>query len=91
MKSLRCSMIDKNKNDEGLLLNLDLLEEKRELADIAEEKNKRKMEGYYNSKVQRTILRPKDLVYRCNEASRKEDAVKLGLKWEGPYEIFEAL
>ncbi|GJV78909.1 reverse transcriptase domain-containing protein [Tanacetum coccineum] len=58
MQSLRCSRIDKNKNDEGLLLNLDLLEEKRELADIAEEKYKRKMEGYYNSKVQRTILRP---------------------------------
>ncbi|GKA49513.1 hypothetical protein Tco_0742586 [Tanacetum coccineum] len=33
----------KNKNDEGLLLNLDLLEEKRELAATVEEKHKRKM------------------------------------------------
>ncbi|GJS66270.1 hypothetical protein Tco_0680834 [Tanacetum coccineum] len=43
MSSLRCCMIDKNKNDEGLLLNLDLLEETREMAAIAEEKHKRNM------------------------------------------------
>ncbi|GJS08486.1 reverse transcriptase domain-containing protein [Tanacetum coccineum] len=45
MPSLRCSMVDKNKNDEGLLLNLDLLEEKRELAATVEEKHIRKMES----------------------------------------------
>ncbi|GJS10998.1 reverse transcriptase domain-containing protein [Tanacetum coccineum] len=43
MPSLRSLMVDKNKNDEGLLLNLDLLEEKRELAATVEEKHKRKM------------------------------------------------
>ncbi|GKA63346.1 reverse transcriptase domain-containing protein [Tanacetum coccineum] len=66
-------------------------EEKRELAAIAEEKYKRKMEGYYNSKVRSTILRPRDLAYRSNEANMKEDTGKLGPKWEGPYEIVEAL
>ncbi|GKC83070.1 reverse transcriptase domain-containing protein [Tanacetum coccineum] len=71
MPSLRCSMVDKNKNDEGLLLNLDLLEKKRELAAIVEEKHKRKMERYYNLKVRSTILKPEDLVYRCNEANKK--------------------
>ncbi|GJZ82264.1 hypothetical protein Tco_0647437 [Tanacetum coccineum] len=90
MSSLRCSMVDKNKNDEGLLLNLDLLEEKRELAAIVEEKHKRKMERYYNLKVRSTILKPRDLVYQSNEASKK-DTRKLGPKWEGPYEVIEAL
>nr|GEW43530.1 reverse transcriptase domain-containing protein [Tanacetum cinerariifolium] len=90
MPSLRCSMI-KNKNDEGLLLNLDLMEERRELAAIAEEKHKRKIEGYYNFKVQSTTLMPKGLVYHINEASKKEDTWKLGPKWEGPYEFTEAL
>ncbi|GJS60191.1 reverse transcriptase domain-containing protein [Tanacetum coccineum] len=85
MPSLRCSMVDKNKNDEELLLNLDLLEKKRELVVIAEEKHKRKIEGYYNSKVQSTTLKPKDLVYRSNEASKRKDTGKLGSKWEGPY------
>ncbi|GKD28721.1 reverse transcriptase domain-containing protein [Tanacetum coccineum] len=80
MPSLGCSMVDKNKNDEGLLLNPDLLRERRELAVIAEEKHKRKIEGYYISKVRSNILRLEDLVYHNNEASKKEDTGKLGPK-----------
>ncbi|GJS79994.1 reverse transcriptase domain-containing protein [Tanacetum coccineum] len=91
MPSLRCSMVDKNKNDEVLLLNLDLLEEKREPAAIAEDKHKRKTKGYYNSKVRSTTLKPEDLVYRNNEASKQNDMAKLGPKWEGPYEVTEAI
>ncbi|GKC23582.1 reverse transcriptase domain-containing protein [Tanacetum coccineum] len=34
---------------------------------------------------------PGDLVYRNNDASRAEDTGKLGPKWEGPYEVTEAL
>nr|GEW12163.1 reverse transcriptase domain-containing protein [Tanacetum cinerariifolium] len=36
-------------------------------------------------------LRPGDFVYRSNEASHAVDGGKLGLKWEGPYEVTEAL
>ncbi|GJT62362.1 hypothetical protein Tco_1005895 [Tanacetum coccineum] len=32
-----------------------------------------------------------DLVYRNNDASRVEDTGKLGPKWEGLYEVTEAL
>ncbi|GJY89915.1 reverse transcriptase domain-containing protein [Tanacetum coccineum] len=32
-----------------------------------------------------------DLVYRNNDASRAEDTGKLGPKWEGPYQVTEAL
>nr|GEZ51239.1 reverse transcriptase domain-containing protein [Tanacetum cinerariifolium] len=33
----------------------------------------------------------RDLLYRNNDASRVEDTGKLGPKWEGPYEVTEAL
>ncbi|GKA27386.1 reverse transcriptase domain-containing protein [Tanacetum coccineum] len=36
-------------------------------------------------------FKPGDLVYRNNEASRAEDTGKLSPKWEGPYEVTEAL
>ncbi|GJX29643.1 hypothetical protein Tco_0237722 [Tanacetum coccineum] len=78
-------------NEKQLLLNLDLLEEKRELAAIAEEKHKRKMEKYYNLTVWSIVLKPRDLVYHSNEAIKKEDTRKLGPKWEGPYEVIETL
>ncbi|GKB48528.1 reverse transcriptase domain-containing protein [Tanacetum coccineum] len=71
--------------------NLELLEEKREQAAIREAKSKRQMEKYYNTKVQNTSFKPGDLVYRSNEASYVEDTEKLGPKWEGPYEVTEAL
>ncbi|GJT05509.1 reverse transcriptase domain-containing protein [Tanacetum coccineum] len=71
--------------------NITSWKKKRELATIDEEKHKRKMKGYYNSKVRSTIRKPRDLVYRSNEASKQKGTGKLGPKWEGPYEITEAI
>ncbi|GKB66155.1 hypothetical protein Tco_0927567 [Tanacetum coccineum] len=67
-------------NDEALEINLNLLEERREQAAIREAKSKEKMERYYNSKVRSTSFKPRDLVYRNNDASRAEDTGKLGPK-----------
>nr|GEW04290.1 reverse transcriptase domain-containing protein [Tanacetum cinerariifolium] len=78
-------------NDKALELNLDLLEEKREKAAIREERSKAKMDKYYNSKVHNTSFNLGDLVYRNNDASHAEDDGKLSPKWEGPYEMTEAL
>nr|GEW56373.1 hypothetical protein [Tanacetum cinerariifolium] len=78
-------------NNEALEINLDLLEERREEAAIREAKSKAKMEKYYNSKVQNTSFKLRDLIYRNNDASRAEDTGKLGPKWEGPYKVTEAL
>nr|GEU96371.1 hypothetical protein [Tanacetum cinerariifolium] len=50
-----------------------------------------KMEKYYNAKVRITTLRLGDFVYRKNEASHAKESGKLGPKWEGPYEVVEAL
>ncbi|GJV38124.1 reverse transcriptase domain-containing protein [Tanacetum coccineum] len=91
MPTFRTAELDMAKNDEALQINLELLEEKREQAAITEAKSKRQMEKYYNAKVQNTSFKPGDLVYRNNEASRAEDTGKLGPKWEGPYEVTEAL
>ncbi|GJX84718.1 hypothetical protein Tco_0335492 [Tanacetum coccineum] len=33
----------------------------------------------------------RDFLYRANDASHAEDTGKLGPKWEGPYEVTEAL
>ncbi|GJX35506.1 reverse transcriptase domain-containing protein [Tanacetum coccineum] len=91
MPSLRCAKIDQAVNDEALLLNLDVLEEEREKAAIQEARSKVKMERYYNAKVSSTIFRRGDFVYRNNEASHAMESRKLGPKWEGPYEVVEAL
>nr|GEW87858.1 reverse transcriptase domain-containing protein [Tanacetum cinerariifolium] len=91
MPTMRTAKVDMIKNNEALEVNLDLLEEKREQAAIQEAKSKAKMEKYYNARVHSISFYLGDLVYRSNEASRAEDGGKLGPKWEGPYEITEAL
>ncbi|GKB82028.1 hypothetical protein Tco_0948923 [Tanacetum coccineum] len=91
MPTLRTSEVDMVQNNESLGINLDLLEERRDQAAICEAKSKAKMERYYNSKVRSTSFKPGDLLYRSNDASRAEEVGKLGPKWEGPYEITEAL
>ncbi|GJY48465.1 reverse transcriptase domain-containing protein [Tanacetum coccineum] len=89
--SLTTAEVNLEENKEALEINLDLLEERREQAAIREAKSKAKMERYYNSKVRSVSFKPGDLVYRNNEASRVEDTGKLGPKWEGSYEVTEAL
>ncbi|GJY01858.1 hypothetical protein Tco_0360010 [Tanacetum coccineum] len=69
MPSIRCAEVKHAENDEELLLNLDILVERREKAVVREARNKAKMEKYYNAK----------------------ERGKLGPKWEGPYEVIEAL
>ncbi|GKF34643.1 hypothetical protein Tco_0107843, partial [Tanacetum coccineum] len=68
-----------------------MLEEKQEKAAIREVKSKAKMEKYYNAKIHNTTFKPGDFVYRSNEASHVKEGEKLGPKWEGPYEVVEAL
>ncbi|GJW16388.1 reverse transcriptase domain-containing protein [Tanacetum coccineum] len=80
MPTFRTAEVNVDENDEALEINLDLIEEKREQAAIREEKSKRQMEKYYNTKVKNTSFKPGDLVYRSNEASRVEDTGKLDVR-----------
>nr|GEX57603.1 reverse transcriptase domain-containing protein [Tanacetum cinerariifolium] len=91
MPTLRTAKVDLVGNNEALEVNLDLIEERREEAAIREAKSKAKMEKYYHSKVRNTSFKLGDLVYRNNDASRAKDTGKLDPKWEGPYEVTEAL
>nr|GEX69708.1 reverse transcriptase domain-containing protein [Tanacetum cinerariifolium] len=91
MPTLRTIKIDMVQNDEALEINLDLLEERSEQTAIREARSKAKMEKYYNSKVRNTSFKPRDLVYRNNDASHAKDSGKLSPKWEGPYEVTKAL
>ncbi|GJS84396.1 reverse transcriptase domain-containing protein [Tanacetum coccineum] len=91
MPTIRTVEVDLVQNNEALEINLDLLEERREEAAIREAKSKAKIEKYYNAKVQNTSFKPGDFVYRNNDASRADDTGKLVPKWEGPYEVTEAL
>nr|GEZ38661.1 reverse transcriptase domain-containing protein [Tanacetum cinerariifolium] len=83
--------VDVVNNDKELRLNLDLLEERREHAAICEARAKSKMMKYYNSRVRGVAFKPGDFVYRNIDASHAVAGGKLGLKWEGPYEVTEAL
>ncbi|GJV90844.1 hypothetical protein Tco_1538657 [Tanacetum coccineum] len=91
MPTIRTAEVNIATNDDERRIDLDILEERREQAAIREEKAKLQMKGYYDAKVRGVSFRPGDFVYRANEASHKEDTGKLGPKWEGPYEVTEAL
>ncbi|XP_076897140.1 uncharacterized protein LOC143550367 [Bidens hawaiensis] len=72
-------------------MNLDLLEERRELALIREHNYKRQLEKYYNSRVQNCKFDAGDFVFRNNEASGQEPPGNLAPTWEGPYKIKKVL
>nr|GEU60356.1 reverse transcriptase domain-containing protein [Tanacetum cinerariifolium] len=91
MPAYRTTAVDVVNNDEELRLNLDLLEERRELVAMSEAKSKSKMIKYYNSRVRGVALKPEDFVYRSNDASHAVAGGKVGPKWEVPYEVTDAL
>nr|GEX23935.1 reverse transcriptase domain-containing protein [Tanacetum cinerariifolium] len=91
MPTYRTAVVDAVHNDEELRLNLDLLEERHERAVICEAKSKLNMTKYYNARVRGITFRQGDFFYRSNDARHAVDGRKLGSKWEGPYEVTEAL
>nr|GFB03512.1 reverse transcriptase domain-containing protein [Tanacetum cinerariifolium] len=91
MPTIRTAEVNVTTNDDERRIDLDILEERRERAAICEAKAKSKMKGYYDAKVRGVSFRPGDFVYHANGASHVKDAGKLGPKWEGPYEVTEAL
>nr|GEY94136.1 reverse transcriptase domain-containing protein [Tanacetum cinerariifolium] len=89
-EGIKARLGERNKNWE-LRLNLDLLEERWELAAMSEAKTKSKMMKYYNSRVCGVAFKPGDFVYHSNDASHAVAGGKLGPKWEGPYDVTDAL
>ncbi|GKG03947.1 hypothetical protein Tco_0314334 [Tanacetum coccineum] len=91
MPTYHIAAVDAVHNDKELRLNLDLLEERRECAAIREAKTKLKMAKYYNARVRGVTFKLRDFVYRSNDASHAVGEGKLSPKWEGSYELTEAL
>ncbi|KAJ0565999.1 putative nucleotidyltransferase, Ribonuclease H [Helianthus annuus] len=74
-------------NEQDLRMNLNLLEERREIAAVKEAQYKKLLESYYNTRMKKLNIVPGDLVLRANEASLQENTGKLGPNWEGPYRV----
>nr|GEX07213.1 reverse transcriptase domain-containing protein [Tanacetum cinerariifolium] len=75
MPTYRTTAVDVVNNDEELRLNLDLLEERRELAAMSEAESNSKM-----MKVRGVAFKPGDFVYHSNDASHAVAGGKLGPK-----------
>nr|GEY74631.1 reverse transcriptase domain-containing protein [Tanacetum cinerariifolium] len=67
MPSLRYAEIEQVQNDEALMLNLDMLEEKRERVVIREAKRKANME---NTKMPKFVVQPSSLETSCTAATK---------------------
>nr|GEV16382.1 hypothetical protein [Tanacetum cinerariifolium] len=65
--------------------------ERRERVAVCEAMAKSKMMKYYNVRVRDVAFKPGDFVYHSNDASHAVAGGKLGPKWEGIYEVTEAL
>ncbi|XP_021996225.1 uncharacterized protein LOC110893423 [Helianthus annuus] len=64
-------------NEAECRLDLDLLEERREIARIKEAKYKTQLERYYNARVRICTFTRGEYVFRDNEASNAERPEKL--------------
>ena len=65
------------KNEQDMRVNLEALEERRELAEVREAKYKEVIAKYYNKKAKVNSFKPGDLVLRKNKVSQVEKLVKL--------------
>ncbi|GKA14236.1 reverse transcriptase domain-containing protein [Tanacetum coccineum] len=90
MPTHRTSNVNEKTNDQELRLNLNLLEERREIAAIREARYKQQVEKYYNKKVRHVQFKVGEFVLRRNEVSRAANIGKLGPTWEGPYKVIQA-
>ncbi|GJU59633.1 reverse transcriptase domain-containing protein [Tanacetum coccineum] len=86
----RVQDFDPKENKKRRREDLDILEERREMASIKEAHNKQKLEGYYNKNVKPSTFKPGTYVLQLNSASKAEYQGKMGPTWEGPYMIRKA-
>ncbi|GJV58720.1 reverse transcriptase domain-containing protein [Tanacetum coccineum] len=67
----RTKRVDPTQNEKDLKINLEILEERREIAAIREAAYKEKLERYYNKKIRPSTYKPGDYVLLLNSASKK--------------------
>ena len=90
--SIRRETYNQEENHALQCYELDLLEEKCELAGLRTALYKRQFERYFNSKVKERRFKEGDLVLRKVLPNTKEVNVRvLGPNWKGPYIIANVL
>ncbi|GJW08135.1 reverse transcriptase domain-containing protein [Tanacetum coccineum] len=90
VETKRVQDFDSKENEKRRREDLDVLEERREMAAIKEAHYKQKLEGYYNKNVKPSTFKPGTYVLRLNSASKAEYQGKMGPTWEGPYRVRKA-
>ncbi|GKB14198.1 reverse transcriptase domain-containing protein [Tanacetum coccineum] len=90
MPTRRTTQRNIEENYMELRLNLNLLEERREITIIKEARRNSRWESTTIRGVHHKQFRTREFVLRKNEVSKAESTCKLRPKWEGPYEIIEA-
>ncbi|GJZ06096.1 reverse transcriptase domain-containing protein [Tanacetum coccineum] len=90
MPTHRTSSVNEKTNDQEFRLNLDLLDERREIVAIREARYKQQVEKHYNKKVRHVQFKVGEFVLKRNEVSRATNTGKLGPTWEGPYKVIQA-
>jgi ribonuclease HI len=86
--SLRVESYQREANAEGLKLHLDLLQERRDYAQITLSAYQERMAKYFNKKVNPRSFKVGDLVLRkVTLATRDPVEGKLAPNWEGPYKV----
>lgn len=86
--SIRAEAMSREDNDAKMARELDLLDERREVASRRVEAYQRRITRYYNGKVRPRKLAKGDLVVRKVTANtRNPNDGAFGPNWEGPYRV----
>nr|GEX63253.1 hypothetical protein [Tanacetum cinerariifolium] len=72
VETKRVQDFDPKENDNKRREDLDILEERREMASIKEAHYKQKLEGYHNKNVKPSTFKPGTYVFRLNSASKEK-------------------
>ncbi|GKA03608.1 reverse transcriptase domain-containing protein, partial [Tanacetum coccineum] len=83
VETKRIQDFDSKENEKRHREDLDVLEERREMAAIKEARYKQKLEGYYNKIVKPSTFKPGTYMLQLNSASKAEYQGKMGPIWEG--------
>lgn len=90
MATHRVEVFQAEANDDQMNLNLDLVDERRDQAQLHNASYQQCVARYYNSRVKHRAFQVGDLVLRkVMLATRKPLDGSLGPTWEGPYLVVD--
>ncbi|XP_059436543.1 uncharacterized protein LOC132169538 [Corylus avellana] len=88
--SFRVEIFRLESNDKGLFLHLDLLQEKRDQAQVSMSAYQERVARYFNKKVRHRSFQVGDLVLRKVTIATKDPTEgKFAPSWEGPYRVID--